>query len=124
MFLDFLSYSMIASYIFFLPVLISWPAISILKRKRCFFKVDYGLNVYSFTLFITLAMLCKPAFGPEGISMFIVDIFCLTIFSVILNYSKLLVAHKVKPKYISIGSILIMLIMTTMVFFFTPMFGE
>lgn len=121
---EFISDIMILSFIAFLPILISWPAISILKRKKCFFIVDYGLNIYSIILFTVLTLLCKPIFGPEGISMFIVDVFFLTIFSIVLNYSKLLVANKVTPKYISIGGILIILIITIIAFFFTPMFGE
>jgi len=123
-FSDFLSDIVIVSFMTVFPVFISWPAISILKRKQCFFVADYGLSIYSIIFFILLAMLCKPVFGPEGVSMFIVDVFFLTIFSVMLTYGKLLILNKVKSRNVSIGGIFIMLIVTATVFFFTPMFGE
>ena len=121
---DLLSVTILIGLIFIVPVLLSLPAIIILNRNRCFFLIDYGLNTYSLCFFSFLAYFFKPITGSEGISMFIVDIFFLTIFSIILNYIKLLFINKSVSKYISISTILIMLIVTAGTFFFTPVFGE
>ena len=96
---DLLSVTIPIVLVFIMPILLSLPAIIILRKNRCFFLVDYGLNIYSFCFFSFLAYFFKPIAGSEGISMFIVDIFYLTIFSIILNYAKLLFINKSVSAY-------------------------
>ena len=107
-----------------LPFVASWPAYKVLKRKNYLFKYDYFLAIYLFILYVLLSYFFQPFAGPQGVSNFIVETICLVVLIIIITYLKLLFVGIVSPRKLSNMSILLLVLLTILLFFFTPMFGE
>lgn len=110
--------------IIFLPTVLSIPAFYILRKKRRIFIFDYGIGIYATIYLFILAGVTSPIFSPFGFSDVAAEPFFVGLFSLSINYIKIFIPKTISTKIISFLSITILFLLTTLLFFFFPKYGE
>lgn len=107
-----------------IPILLSIPAFIMLRKRNRLLLVDIGLSIYATIFLFILACFFTPVFGGFGFSNAGTEPIVIGLFAVIINYLKLIIPNRISKKIVSFGSIVILLIITTLVFFFCPYLSE
>lgn len=107
-----------------LPLALSWPAIRILKKRNKWTIIDYGINIYSVSLWWILTCANLPTVAFKGLSNYAADPVAITLISIMVNYIRLLLPIKLSKWIISTSNIILMLIIATIIYFWLPSLGE
>jgi len=103
--------------------LLSLHAFFLLHRRQKIFIWDYGLVIYVTIFWTYLQSYAKPVFGQFTFIHLFVEGAILVFMCSVVQYIKLKIPDRIPAKYISILSILFMMLFTCIIFYLMPIFA-